>query len=180
MAWRSRAKPSRTPGRTTLTATVSSPSGVRMRALCTCAIEAAAIGSLNSRKSSSMGRPSAISTMRTASARGKGGIRSCSRSRSRAAATADDVGTGREELAELHVGRAEPGQRRREPGRAVAGAAPLDRAGEAQAQAGRRRQGARIDQRERAFARQDEAGAQVADEMEEAADHVRSSSRNEC
>ena len=41
---------SRTPGRTTLTATSASPSRRAMRALCTWAMEAAAIGSLNSQK----------------------------------------------------------------------------------------------------------------------------------
>ena len=43
-----------------------------------------------------------------------------------------------------------------------------------------RRQGARVDQREGALAGQDEARTGIAGEVDEAADHVRSSSRNEC
>ena len=85
---------------------------------------------------------------------------------------ADDVGTGRQELAEFHVRRPEPRQRLREARRAVAGLRPLDEPRDPQAEPGGRRQGARIDERERALAGQDEAGAQIADEMNEAADHV--------
>ena len=96
---------------------------------------------------------------------------------------ADDVGPGRQELAELDVGRAEPRQRRREPGGAVAerrgarSAAP----GAGQAAPGRR-QHARIDERERALARQHEAGADVArrDGARSLEHDVRSSSRSGC
>ena len=94
-------------------------------------------------------------------------MRSWSRSRSRATRDADDVGPRRQELAELDVGRAEPRQRRGEPGGAVAGVAALDQPRQAQEAAPGRRQHARIDERERALARQHEAGADVAPEMDE-------------
>ena len=97
---------------------------------------------------------------------------------------ADDVGAGREELAELDVGRPEPGQRRREPGGAVAGVSRARSAarGAGQARAGRR-QRARIDERERALARQHEAGADAAGQKMDrrrlsTIDALRSSSRN--
>jgi|GEM_PF-6059362 len=71
----SRRKACSIPGRSTLTATVL-PSGVT--ALCTCAIEAAAMAGLNSVNNSSTGAPSSSATMRRASASSKGGTRSCS------------------------------------------------------------------------------------------------------
>ncbi len=79
MALRSRANRSRTPGRSTLTATLR-PSCVS--AGCTCAIEAAATGGSKAWNASETGRPSACATIRSASACGKGGIRSCSEERS--------------------------------------------------------------------------------------------------
>ena len=105
---------------------------------------------------------------------GKGGIRSCSRSRSRAAASADDVGAGGEELAELHVRRPEPGQRRR------AGAPRRRRRCAARSMRASRRPEPRGGgkalgsiERERALAGQDEAGMrQLRSEMDEAADHA--------
>ncbi len=54
-------------------------------------------------------------TVSTASACGNGGIRSCRLSRSRAIGDADHVRPRRQELPELHIGRAEPRQRRGEP-----------------------------------------------------------------
>ena len=123
------------------------PSAVARRAWWTWAIEAAATGSPNSAKSSSMGRPRAASTDRAPPPRaGRAACGPAAASRSRAAGDADDVGPGRQELAELDVGRPEPRQRRREAGGAVAGIAPLDQSGEAQAEARRRRQHARIDE----------------------------------
>jgi len=87
MEARSRAKRSRTPGRNTLTATVCAFSPSPMRALCTCAIEAAAIAGPNSLNSLSIGMSKEASMVRTASSRGKGGSRSCRVSRSAAART---------------------------------------------------------------------------------------------
>ena len=65
-------------------------------------------------------------------------------SRSRARSDPDDVGAGRQELADLDVGRSEPGQRRRESGRAAARVGSLDQAREAQPQP-RRQAAARSD-----------------------------------
>ena len=177
IACSSRANCSRTPGRITLTATSRPPAASARRAWCTCAIEAAAIGSLKLANRRSSGRPSAISTILTASG---------ARERRHAVleplevardGDADDVGPRRQELAELDVGRAEPRQRRREPGGAVAEVAALDQPRQAQEAAPGRRQHARIDERERALARQHGAGADVAPEMEKVAQHdVKSSS----
>ena len=113
----------RTPGRTTLTASTSSPSAVAMRAWWTCAIEAAATGSLKAENRLSIGRPSAASTMRDrASAReGRHAVLQLFKIARRD--DADDVGARREELPELDIGRPKPRQRRGEARGAVAGAA---------------------------------------------------------
>ena len=89
--------------------------GVATLARCTCAIEAAATGSPNSANSVVELGLNAASIRRTATSRGNGATRSCSRSSSRATSRADDVGPGRQELAELHVGGPEPVDRARQP-----------------------------------------------------------------
>jgi hypothetical protein len=91
---------------------------------------------------------------------------------------ADDVRTRGEELAELDIGRPEPRQGGRQPRGAGPRTPSLDHAGEAQQQPRDRRQDIRIDQRERALPRQHEAGAEVAREVDDVADHVRSSRPN--
>ena len=73
------ARPSRPP--------LPRPPGSRMRALCTWAMEAAATGSLNSTKEVADRTPERRLDDADRVALGKGGMRSCSRSRSRAAAT---------------------------------------------------------------------------------------------
>ena len=84
---------------------------------------------------------------------------------------ADDVGPRGEELAELDVGRPEPGQRRAETAGAVAGAAALDQPAEADGPDDRHRQAARVDHAEHAFAREHVAGARQPDEMSGGGDH---------
>ena len=96
---------------------------------------------------------------------------------------ADDIGPRRQELAELDIGRAEPGQGRGEAGGGGAGAAALDQAAERDQRPRRRRQDRGIDQRERALARQHEADPRRAGEMGKRRDHaaeasVTASSRN--
>ena len=109
----------RRPGRSTLTATSRSPLRVATSARCTWAIEAAATASPNSTNTSSIGAPNAASTRATATSRGHGAMRSCRLSSSRGDLGADDVGAGRQKLAELDVGRPEPidggGESRRAP-----------------------------------------------------------------
>ena len=100
--------------------------------------------------------------------RGKGGMRSCRRSRSRAPrrrrCRAASPGTGRTSRRTGRAGsappRGAPRRRRRPAARSAARARSAKR--------GRGRQRARIDERQRALARQHEAGAQVAGEMDEA------------
>ena len=87
MAARSRRNLARTPGRNTFTATVRSPSGPATVALWTWAMEAAAIGSLSEENTAESGRPKDAEMIASASDRGKGGIRSCRDSRSRATRT---------------------------------------------------------------------------------------------
>ena len=84
---------------------------------------------------------------------------------------ADHVGPGGHELAELDVSRPELGQRGREPARAVFRRGAFEQAGERDCRLGRQRQGARVDQREHALAREHEAGAREAGEMGEGGDH---------
>ena len=152
--------------------------GRAMRALWTWAIEAAATGSLKSREQlvDRSAEGDLDHARRLVAREGRHAVLQAFEIARRG--DADDVGARRQELPELDVGRPEPRQRRRQPRGAGAGARPLDRAGDAQQQARRRRQDARIDQRQRALARQHEAGAEVAREMDDAADHVRSSSPN--
>ncbi len=105
---RSRAKRRSTPGRSSLTATSRSPSLVRTRARCTCAIEAAATASPNSTNTVSILAPKDASTRRHRD----GAVR-----RRHAVLQlfelhhhlgADDVGARGEKLPELDIGRAEP------------------------------------------------------------------------
>ena len=84
-------------------------------AKCTCAIEAAAIGmSSKLENSASIGLPSSSSMVRRASVPGNGGRWSCSRARSAATLLAQQVGAGRQRLAELDEARAHLLQRRRQ------------------------------------------------------------------
>ena len=85
---------------------------------------------------------------------------------------ADDIGPRRQELAELDIGRAEPGQGRRQAGRGGAGAAALDQPAEHDQGARGRRQHGRVDEGERALARQHEADPRRAGEMGEGGDHA--------
>ena len=110
-AWKRRS----TPGRSTLTATARGSAAVATVARCTCAIEAAATGGPKLAKTAATGLPNDAATAASASACGNGGIWSCRRSRSRAKRDADHVRPRRQELAELHVARPEPRQRRRQP-----------------------------------------------------------------
>ena len=90
---------------------------------------------------------------------------------------ADDVRPRREELAELHISRAEPGQRGGEPtgaGRAVGRS--ISRASRKPSRAGAR-QRRRIDQAEHALAREHEAGARQAEQMRRSA-AITTASRN--
>jgi hypothetical protein len=86
---------------------------------------------------------------------------------------ADHVGPRRQELAELHIGRPEPGQRGGEPVLGIAGGRALDQAGDPHRQTRRRRQLRRVRQRQHAFARHHVAGAAEADEVGDRGDHSR-------
>ena len=79
---------------------------------------------------------------------------------------ADDIGPGRKELAELHIGRAEPIDRGRQAAETF-GAAPRQKIGERERRARQGRQYVRIDIDECALARQHEAGAGKAGAMAE-------------
>ena len=85
---------------------------------------------------------------------------------------ADDIGPRRQELAEFHIGRAEPGHRGREPCRGGTRAAPLDQPADADQPARQRRQHGGIDERQRPFARQHETDARAAQHVEEGGDHA--------
>ena len=151
----------------------AAPPSVTTSARCTCAIEAAATGGPNDANRSASGRPNAAATARSASACGNGAILSCSDSRSRANSDADHVRPRRQELAELDVGRPEPGQRGGEPVRGDAARRSLDQPRDAQRRAGRQRQPRGIDQAEHALAREHETGAAEAGEMGQPCDHNR-------
>jgi hypothetical protein len=103
-----------TPGRSTLTAT-SLPSPSRTSRLCTWAIEAAATGGPNSTKIASSGAPSGLGDDRRARLASRNGGTGPAALRGRRRSRADHVGPRREELAELHIGRAEPGERGGQP-----------------------------------------------------------------
>ena len=178
MAWRSRANCSRTPGRTTLTATMR-PASRHARARLVHLGDGGGGDGLAEIGEQDVDRPAEGDrhhARRLGARKGRHAVLQAFEVARRG--DADDVGARRQELPDLDVGRPEPRQRRRQPRGAGAGARPLDRAGDAQQQARRRRQDVRIDQRQRALARQHEAGAEVAREMDDAADHVRSSSPN--
>ncbi|MDF9792002.1 hypothetical protein M2440_002703 [Methylorubrum extorquens] len=88
---------------------------------------------------------------------------------------ADDVGAGRQELAELDVGGTEPGQRPLQRARAggLRDAAPLQRAAELEREPQMRRQLRRIDQRQPALTGEHEADMGAAGEVEDGAEHHR-------
>ena len=85
---------------------------------------------------------------------------------------ADDVGTGRQKLSELEIGRAHPGQRARQP-RALLRTASLDDARKFQRELSVWRHQTRIDGAEHALARKDERGAHQARTMGYGRDHKR-------
>ena len=85
----------------------------------------------------------------------------------------DDIGTRREELAELDVGRAEPRQRGGELDRRTGGARPLDQPRDLQPEPRGRGQLCRIGEPKHAFAREHEARAREAKEMRDRSDHKR-------
>ncbi len=85
---------------------------------------------------------------------------------------ADHVGPRRQHLAELDIGRAEPGQRPRQP-RAGLGIAALDQPRHAQHEAQRRRQRLRIDHGEGALAGNDKGCAGQAQDMRDRGNHKR-------
>ena len=105
------------PGRSTLTATARfAPSSPAISALCTWAIDAAATGGENDgeeRRRPACRRRLAI--VARASSSGNGSISSRSRPSVVGGVAADDVRPGRQELAELDVGRPEPVERRGQP-----------------------------------------------------------------
>ena len=151
--------------------------GVTTSARCTCAIEAAATGGPNDgedvaqRLAEARLRPRAPPRPAGTAASGPAGFE-IARERD-----ADHVRPRRQELAELDIGGAEPGQRGGEP---VGGAcwSAARSAARARARARRQRQRRRIDQREHALAREHEAGAGEAGEMGERGDHSRSDGRH--
>ena len=153
------------PGRRIFTATALRAPSAATSARCTCAIEAAATA----------GPKLAIDLRKRLAERGGDGcFRFGLRERRHLVLQAlkiardllaDHVGAGRQELAELDVSRAEPGERCGEPALAAFGARPLDQPGERDRGLGRQRQRPRVDQREHALAREHEAGARQAGEM---------------
>ena len=86
---------------------------------------------------------------------------------------ADDVRPRCQKLTELHIGRAEPGQRHRQPRLRRAGRGPLEQARDADERARRGRNGGGIDDAENAFAGEHKAGAAKADEMRGSRNHKR-------
>jgi hypothetical protein len=84
---------------------------------------------------------------------------------------ADDVRPGRQELAELDVGRAEAGHRRRQAGGAVVEAGPLEGAPDPQGEPQVRRQLGGIGEGEGAFTGQHEADPRAAEQVDGSADH---------
>ena len=117
-ASRSTRKRRSTPGRSTFTATgLAALRRRRLRRGAPARSRRRRPAGRTRRKPRCSGLPSAAATTASASACGNGAILSCRLSRSRAIARADDVGPRRQELAELDVGRAEPGQRGGEPAR---------------------------------------------------------------
>ena len=87
---------------------------------------------------------------------------------------ADHVRARRQELAELHIGRTEPGQRGGQPVGGDLAGRPLDQPRQRERAARRQRQRRRIDQGEHALAREHEAGARETGEMGERGDHLES------
>ena len=88
------------------------------------------------------------------------------RGRDEGDADADDVGACGHELAEFDVGRAEAGECGDEALGAVGGAAAFDEAGDADQGADGRGCFVRVDEREGAFASEDEADAGKAEKLE--------------
>ncbi len=86
---------------------------------------------------------------------------------------ADDIGPGRQELAELDVARAKPGERSRKPRIGSAACRALDETRNAKCRPRGKRQRRRIDQAEHAFAGKHEAGAAETQQMCGAGDHKR-------
>jgi hypothetical protein len=93
---------------------------------------------------------------------------------------ADDVRPRRQELAELDVGRTEPGKSGGEPHGAAAGVAALDHARKAQQKLRPRRRGGGIDEREHAFAGEHPAGLGQPQQVENAAHCFLYSRQPEC
>src|SRR5262249_44003187 len=85
---------------------------------------------------------------------------------------ADHVRPRRQELAELEIGWAQPGQRPRQP-RSMLVAAPFDEACELQRELSRRRHKARIDDAEYALAREHDRGAGKTRNVGKGRDHKR-------
>ena len=107
---------------------------VATSARCTCAIEAAATGGPNAANASRSGLPSAAATARL-----RLGLRErrhlvLQRFEIARERDADHVRPRRQELAELHIGRPEPGQRGREPVGGARARRPLDQPREPQRQ----------------------------------------------
>ena len=117
--------------------------------------------------------PSAAATAASASACGNGAILSCSDFEIARERRPDDVGTRREELAELHIGRPEPRQRGGKPDRGARVARPLEQPRDLHAEPRGSRAGRRIDQAEHAFAGEDEARACEPKQMAGSSDHKR-------
>ena len=82
---------------------------------------------------------------------------------------ADDVGPRRQELAELDVGGAEPRQSALQRTRPCAEARPFQHPPELQGEAQMRRQLGGVDERQPAFARQNEADPGTTDEIDDGA-----------
>ena len=157
------------PGRSTFTASVC-PSA---SALCTCAIEAAATAGPNEANSSRSGLPSAAATVASASRLRERRHLVLQRFQIARERGPDDVGTRREELAELHVGRPEPRQRGGELDRGARVARPLEQPRELQPKPRGSGQGRGIDQAEHALAREHEARAREPKQMADCSDHKR-------
>ena len=86
---------------------------------------------------------------------------------------ADHVRPRRQELAELHIGGTEPGQRGGQPVGGDLAGRPLDEPRQRERAARRQRQRRRVDQGEHALAREHEAGARETGDMSQAGDHNR-------
>ena len=161
------------PGRTIFTATARRPSAVATSPRCTCAIEAAATARTEARKHLAQRLAERRRDRRLGFGLRKRRhlvLQAFEIARER---NADDIGPRRQELAELDVGRAEPGERSRKPRIGGAACRALDQPRDAQRRPRGKRQRRRIDQAEHAFAGEHEAGAAETQQMCGAGDHKR-------